>query len=64
MALMGFSPLSVDGGNDQEWIIMDFGFVMVHLMLPEARDRYHLEELWQRGRVVTLPIRLQGDEQK
>jgi ribosome silencing factor RsfS/YbeB/iojap len=39
-------PIAVDGESQSQWIIIDFGNVMVHILTPEARERYKLEELW------------------
>lgn len=39
-------PYSVDGTRNAQWIVMDYGSVMAHVFLPEARDLYNLEELW------------------
>ena len=38
------------------WMVVDFGFVTVHLFAPEMRDFYRLEELWKEGKVL---LRLQ-----
>lgn len=37
-------------GQDSDWAVIDLGGVMVHLMSPEARKEYGLEEAWKRDR--------------
>jgi ribosome-associated protein len=39
-------PVSVDGKPESHWIVIDYGTVVIHVMTPEMRERYQLEQLW------------------
>jgi ribosome-associated protein len=42
----GFPVLRTEGEDNGEWIIVDCGAAVVHVMQPAVREYYHLEEIW------------------
>ena len=51
----GGDILSVEGEDNGEWIIVDCGAAVVHVMQPAIRQYYHLEEIWG-GKPVRLKL--------
>lgn len=48
-------PYATDGYRNAQWIIVDYGNIMVHVFQPEVREFYNLEELWSDGKITDLP---------
>ena len=42
----GVQPLGVEGENGSDWVLVDLGGVVVHVMMPDTRALYDLERLW------------------
>ena len=43
---MEIRPLLCNGDQRSHWIIVDFGYAIIHVMTQDAREKYQLEELW------------------
>lgn len=43
---LGKSAIAIEGKQTGHWILMDYGFVLVHIFLESVRDFYALENLW------------------
>lgn len=43
----GRKPLRREGSDQGEWLLLDYGDVVIHLFQPEQRDYYGLERLWR-----------------
>ena len=59
----GLSPIGTEGESGSDWVLLDYGDVVVHLMLPDTRGFYDLEGLWddRLSRVVQLTRERQAD---
>ena len=42
----GMQPLGMDGQQEGEWVVLDMGTSMLHVMQEEHRELYQLEKLW------------------
>jgi ribosome-associated protein len=51
----GELPLSLEGYNQAEWVLADYGDLLVHIFSPTARAYYDLERLWRTARPVEVP---------
>ena len=51
----GELPLSIEGYTQAEWVLADYGDLLIHIFSPKAREYYGLERLWRSARTVEIP---------
>ena len=55
MKELGEFPISVEGYNQAEWVLIDYGDFLVHIFSLRSRAYYDLERLWRNARNVEIP---------
>ncbi len=48
------TPTRIEGKNDGNWILQDYGDVIAHVFLPSAREFYDLEAFWGRAKKINF----------
>lgn len=51
----GELPISLEGYNQAEWVLADYGDLLVHIFSPKAREYYDLERLWRSAKTLEIP---------
>jgi len=46
LAAINLKPIGIEGANTREWMLVDFGDIILHVMLENIRNFYNLEKLW------------------
>lgn len=50
----GVRPLHIEGYENAEWVLLDYGDLVVHVFSPRARQYYDLERLWRDGKAIEI----------
>ncbi|MDR0534417.1 MAG: ribosome silencing factor [Verrucomicrobiales bacterium] len=50
----GIRAISAEGRNTSQWIVLDYGSLLVHIMHEEKRAFYNLEKLWRDAKTVSF----------
>jgi len=60
LAEEGIVPISIEGYEDSDWLLMDYGDIIVHIFTEAARMFYDLDRLW--ADAPEMEVRLEGEE--
>jgi ribosome-associated protein len=56
LAEIGYIPSHKEGYSTASWILVDYGFVVIHIFHNESRQFYDLERLWPNARQLDLKL--------
>jgi ribosome-associated protein len=48
-------PTNIEGYSQAEWVLADYGDMLVHIFSPKSREYYGLERLWRGAKTVEIP---------
>lgn len=54
LSKLGIEPRRIEGRQSRNWVLLDYGGVIVHVFHPEAREFYSLEHLWADAKPVAF----------
>lgn len=57
----GYDVLHVEGEQLGDWVAIDGGDIIVHVLTPPMRERYDLERLWEKGKLIELNIKKENE---
>jgi len=52
----GEKPIHTEGMQTGDWVVLDYGQIMIHLFTKGLRDKYSLERLWPDSKLIDLDI--------
>ncbi len=61
LAVVGEHPHGSSGYENSQWVILDYGNLVVHIFYEPTRQHYRFDELWQRGAKLKVPASLEHD---
>ena len=57
----GIEPISTEGFDSKNWVLLDYSNVIVHVFVPNTRTYYDLEHLWADGEPIDISEYLTPD---
>ena len=48
----GVKPRGTEGSPSSQWLVLDYGLILIHILMPEMRHYYCLEDLWDSRKII------------
>lgn len=48
----GIQPRGRDGSPSSQWLVLDYGVIIIHILMPDLRRYYALEDLWDQSKII------------
>lgn len=52
--MCGAAPMAVEGKQSGQWVLLDYGAVIVHIFCGELRDYYAIDDLWPKAKIIDV----------
>lgn len=53
-------PIHIEGWAESDWVVLDYFDIIVHIFKPELREKYGLEKLWGKAKIIDLAIKVEN----
>ena len=61
LSKVGIKPLSIEGLKEGQWVLLDYGNVIIHIFIEETRLFYDIEGLWADAKKLSIDSFIQED---
>lgn len=55
---LGLTPYRTEGQSTGNWVVLDYGDMIIHLFQSEVREKYGLEQVWKNSRLIDFTIKV------
>lgn len=59
---LGERPAYVEGLDHGDWVVIDYFQIIIYLFIPSLREKYRLEQLWAKGKIIDLDLELDPEK--
>ncbi|MBI5346750.1 MAG: ribosome silencing factor [Chlamydiae bacterium] len=57
---LNIKPIHVEGMMQGDWVVIDYLNIVIHIFMPNLREKYKLEQIFKEGKIVELNIKVES----